>query len=203
MKLFIILTTIVFSSIAVAQERDFYAGIGGGGTNFESSDLDIELPLEPPQTVTTIVDDSDSNFRIYGGYRLNRNFAFEALYSDIGAFELIDETNDFEVSNELSSFDIAAVGLLPLWDGRIDVFARAGVAFWSLDSETKALEGLPGEPRLVAKPESSGQDLFWSVGFNINFFDEQRWTFRSELTTYEIGDVEEVAQFAFNIQYRF
>lgn len=203
MKRIIVLTTIVLSNIAVAQERAFYAGIGGGGTNFESDDLDIELPLEPPQTVTTVIDDSDSNFRIYGGYRLNRNFAFEALYSDIGAFELIDETNAIEVNSELSSFDLAAVGLLPLWDGRVDLFARAGVAFWSLDSETKSLEGLPGEPRFSMQPESSGQDVFWSVGFNVNFFKEQRWTFRSELTTYEIGDVEEVAQFAFNIQYRF
>ena len=203
MRLHIILAALVFSNIAVAQEREFYAGIGGGGTNFESSDLDIALPVDPPQTVTTIVDDSDSNLRIYAGYRLNPNFAFEALCSDIGAFELIDETDDFEVSKELTSFDLAAVGLWPLWDGRIDLFARAGVAFWSLDSEIKALGNLPGEPGFVGRPESSGQDLFWSVGFNINLFNEQRWTFRSELTTYEIGDVEELAQFAFNIQYRF
>ena len=194
---------LAIGSSAFAQEREFYAGIGGGGTNFESSPVGIELPLDPSQTVTAIVDDSDSNFRVYGGYRLNPNFAVEALYSDIGEFELIDDVNNFDVTYEASSFDIAAVGLLPLADGRFDLFARAGIAFWSIDSETTGLDGLPGSPRFVAEPESSGQDLFWSIGFNINAFQDKRWTFRSELTTYEIGDVEELAQFAFNIQYRF
>ena len=92
---------------------------------------------------------------------------------------------------------------MPLRNGRFDLFARAGLAFWSLDSKSAASGGLPGDPLFPAEPESSGQDLFWSVGFNINLFNEKRWTSRSELTTYEISDVEELAQFAFNIQYRF
>jgi hypothetical protein len=203
MKLLILFGLLITSGIAAAQEREFYGGIGGGGTNFESSPTDIALPVDPATTVTAVVDDSDSNLRFYGGYRLNRNLAFEALYSNIGEFELIDDTNNFELTNELNSVDLAVVGLLPLWEGRVDLIARAGLAFWSLDSEVKAIEGAAGSPSFIAEPESSGQDLFWSVGFNLNFFDEKRWTFRSELTTYEIGDVEDVTQFAFNIHYRF
>lgn len=203
MRTFVLFGTLIISNVAAAQEREFYGGIGGGGTNFESNPIEIALPLDPPSTVTAIVDDSDSNFRIYGGYRLNRNVAFEALYSDIGEFELIDDSNNFELTNELSSFDLAVMGLLPVWDGRVDLFARAGLALWSLDSKINPIDGSLGAPAFVAKPESSGQDVFWSIGFNINLFDEKRWTFRSELTTYEIGDLEGLAQFAFNVQYRF
>lgn len=203
MKKLVLVYLLGFAYSGFAQERDIYAGIGGGGTNFESKPFDIELPLAPAEIVTATIDDSDSNLRVYAGYRMNPNLAFEILYSDIGEFEFIDDANRFDATFEASSIDLAVVGLLPLADGRIDLFARAGVAFWSLDAETSAIEGLPVNPVIVARPESSGQDPFWSVGFNLNFFDARRWTFRSELTTYEISDVEELAQFGFNVQYRF
>ena len=93
--------------------------------------------------------------------------------------------------------------MLPLWDGRIDLFARAGLAFWSFDAEAVAQPGLTVTPAFVTKPETSGQDLFWSVGFNINAFEDKRWTFRSELTTYELSDAEQLETLGFNIQYRF
>ena len=127
----------------------------------------------------------------------------EATYSALGEFEQIDDVNQFDVTYDVSSFDIAGVGLLPLWDGRIDLFAKAGLALWSFDSEVSAQPGLGVTPAFATKPESSGQDLFWSVGFNINAFQDKRWTFRYELTSYEIGDAEELAAQGFNIQYRF
>ena len=203
MKYVILVCLLLIGSTAAAQERDFYVGIGGGGTNFESKSFDVEIPLDPAQTVAAVIDDSDSNFRLYGGYRITPNLAVETIYSDIGAWELVDDVNGFEATYEASSFDVAAVGLLPLADGRFDLFARAGIAFWSLDAELASIADLPGEPRFGSKPESSGQDLFWAVGFNINGFADKRWTFRSELTSYEIGDFEELAQFAFSFQYRF
>lgn len=67
MKLVILIGVLAFSGTANAQEREFYAGIGGG-TNFKSGPVGIEFPLDPAQTVTAVIDDSDSNFRVYGGY---------------------------------------------------------------------------------------------------------------------------------------
>ena len=46
MKLLILFGLLITSGIAAAQEREFYGGIGGGGTNFESSPTDIALPVD-------------------------------------------------------------------------------------------------------------------------------------------------------------
>ena len=203
MKIGLSLGLLAIATGAVAEENAWYIGAGSGGTNFESETLTVNLPLATPVAIGTAVDDSDNNLRLYGGYRFAPNWAVEATYSNLGEFELIDDTNQFDVTYDASSFDIAGVGLLPVWDGRVDLFARAGIAFWSFDSEVTAQSSLAVTPTFASRPESSGQDLFWSVGFNINAFEDKRWTFRYELTTYEIGDAEKLATQGFNIQYRF
>lgn len=200
-RLALILT--LASASAFGQEAEFYVGAGGGGSNFETGSIDIALPTDPAQTISAVVDDSDGNFRLYGGYRLKPHFSVEAVYSDIGEFEIIDAANSFSATFDARSIDLAAVGLLPLADGRFDLFARAGLAFWDVDAEAANLNDQPGQPTFVSRPASSGQDLFWSLGFNINGLDDKRWTFRSELTTYEIGEFEKVEQLAFSVQYRF
>ena len=203
MKIGLSLGLLAIATGAIAEENAWYIGAGSGGTNFESETLTVDLPLATPAAIETAVDDSDNNLRLYGGYRFAPNWAVEATYSNLGEFELIDDTNQFDVTYDASSFDIAGVGLLPVWDGRVDLFARAGLAFWSFDSEVTAQPSLAVTPTFASRPESSGQDLFWSVGFNINAFEDKRWTFRYELTTYEIGDAEKLATQGFNIQYRF
>ena len=188
MKIGISLGLLTFAAGAAAEENAWYIGAGSGGTNFESVSLSVELPLATPRTVETVVDDSDNNLRLYGGYRFTPNWAVEATYSTLGEFELIDDVNQFDVTYDVSSFDIAGVGLLPVWDGRVDLFARAGLAFWSFDAEVAAQPGLGVTPVFANRPESSGQDLFWSVGFNINAFQDKRWTFRTQLISYEISE---------------
>lgn len=188
---------------AVAQENALYVGAGGGGTNFDSDTYEVSTPSGTPATVPAVIEDSDGNIRLYAGYRWTPNLAFEAAYSDLGEFELLDDANGFDVTQDIQSFDVAAVGLLPLWDGRVDLFARAGLAFWSGDADVTAQDGVTGTPGFVSRPEDSGQDLFWSVGFNINAFADRRWTFRSELTTYELSDADKLETLGFSIQYRF
>ena len=189
---------LAMTATSAFADGDFYLGAGGGGTNFESSTLSVDLGTGDP--VDDTYDDSDGNFRFYGGYRLNQNFAVEAMYSALGEFEIIDGDNDFVSTYEADSVDLAAVGLLPLWDGRIDLFARAGIAFWSGDAE---LTSDTGSPSYLQTPATSGEDLFWSVGVNLNLLESKRLTFRSELTSYEISDFEKLETLGFNFQYRF
>lgn len=198
----IALCLLLLGASANAQENSFYLGAGGGGTNFESGPLSVTVPGATP--VDAVFDDSDGNVRIYGGYRWTSNLAVEAVISDLGEFEFIDADDRFIASYETSSVDIAAVGLLPLWDGRIDLFARAGIAFWSADSDVTPQPGVPpSAPAFANRPATSEQDIFWSVGFNINAFDDNRWTFRSALTTYEISEFDKLETLGFSLQYRF
>lgn len=193
----------IVSGNAFAQSNAFYVGAGGGGTNFESASLVVTNAPGSAQDVSVTVDDSDGNLRVFAGYRWTPSLAFEGVWSALGEFEQIDDDTGIDVTSDLTSFDVAAVGMLPLWDGRIDLFARAGLAFWSADTDVVAQQESAVAPAFANRPESSGQDLFWSVGLNINAFEDRRWTFRSELTTYEISDLEKLETLGFSIQYRF
>ena len=77
MKTLMLLGLLSIASNASAQQRDYYVGIGFGGTNFKSKSFNVDIPTLP--SVASVVDDSDSNFRFYGGYRFNPNFAVEAV----------------------------------------------------------------------------------------------------------------------------
>lgn len=201
MKYLLLTGLLLFGSTAAAQQRDYYVGVGWGGTNFKSKSFDVAIPSS--STVSSVLDDSDSNFRIFGGYRLSPNLAVEAVFSDMGEWELVDTANNFTATFEGSSVDLAVVGLYPVADGTFDLFARAGVALWSLDTRLEATGPLPGVPTFAAAPEDSGEDLFWAVGVNINGFADKAWTFRTQLISYEISEFEELVQFAFDFQYSF
>ncbi len=201
MKYVAMVCLLLMSSSVIAQERDYYVGVGWGGTNFKSKSFDVAIPSGP--TVASVVDDSDSNFRIYGGYRLSPNLALEAVITDMGEWEQVDTANNFTATFEGSSVDLAVVGLYPIGDGTFELFARGGVAIWSLDTELEATGALPGTPTFATAPADSGEDLFWAAGVNINGFADKAWTFRTQLISYEISEFEELAQFAFDFQYSF
>ena len=199
MKHHALIALMLIGSHAQAADENFYLGVGWGGTNFKSKSVDINVPSSG--SIPSVIDDSDANFRLYGGYRVNPNLAFEAVISDMGEWELVDDTNGFKATYEASSVDLAVVGLLPLMGGDIDLFARGGIAIWSLDTELEATTA-PGTPTFVNAPVDSGEDLFWAAGINFNNLVDN-WTFRTQLISYEISEFEELAQFAFDFHYSF
>jgi OOP family OmpA-OmpF porin len=69
-------------------------------------------------------DDSDTAWKIIGGYQVNRNFALELGYTDLG--EVSASGGGLNASIESSAWELVGLGILPLAN-RFSLFGKAGL----------------------------------------------------------------------------
>lgn len=81
-------------------------------------------------------------FGLFGGYRIDRNFAVEAGYLDLGEFTAEVDTTSTSVSNKVTVNGIVGdvVATVPV-AGDLGLSARAGIFRWSVD-DTFVLNGV-------------------------------------------------------------
>src|SRR6476620_8410470 len=101
-RLMVAATLALGASGAFAQETGWYGGLDVGssqrsGINTDSLDS---------------FDKSDTAFDVNLGYRLNRNFAVEGAYTNLGKFHFSSAAGDGDVKPTTLSF--SALGILPL-----------------------------------------------------------------------------------------
>ena len=103
-------------------------------------------------------DDSDTGFRILGGYQLNRSFALELAYTDLG--EVSASGGGGTASAEASAFEVV-VGTLPLAE-RFSLYGKAGVYRGEVDAriDTVLVSGSASE---------SNTDLTFGAGVRFDF----------------------------------
>ncbi len=80
-------------------------------------------------------DDSDTAYRIFGGYQVNRNFAAEVGYAELGKATASGVVSGVPQSGswKARSWDIVAVGIMPLSE-QFSLLGKLGIALWRLDS---------------------------------------------------------------------
>lgn len=117
---------------------------------------------EPGLTITSC-DDKDTGYRIFGGYKFNKNFAVEGGYVNLGNYPAsgIFLSTPFSIDVEISGLTAQAVGMVPMGDF-FTFIGRAGVIFWSLDSSAQVF-GFTGSA------SDDGVDLALGVGGQFNF----------------------------------
>ena len=105
------------------------ASAAGGylGVGFGQSSVDVE----PHYTGATSVSDTDTSFKIFGGYEFNRSFSLEGGYASFG-----EAVVDYAFWNEYEKFEasalyVAAVGSIPM--GPVSLFGKVGLAHWFVD----------------------------------------------------------------------
>jgi hypothetical protein len=112
------------------------ANAAGGylGVGFGQSSVDVE-PVYYFIDATTSVSDTDTAFKIFGGYEFNRNIALEGGYTYFGEFGVDYRalySSYFEsYKTNAGAFYVAAVGSIPL--GPVSLFGKAGLAHWFVD----------------------------------------------------------------------
>lgn len=119
MKKSLAILLMAVSPVALAQ--GVYVGAGVGQASYDVGDT--------TGIVAPRVDDSDTGFKLYGGYQFTPNIAVEAGYADLGEARLagIVLGIPFDSSFEASALYADVVGTLPLGSG-FSVFGRLGVA---------------------------------------------------------------------------
>jgi opacity protein-like surface antigen len=121
MKKIILASLLAFglTSSAIASEdgSGAYVGLAYGATAFDDGDAR-----------TVIKDDTDSGYKIYGGYQFNKIVGVEASYTDYGTFTYVSGR-----TLESSAFGVAANLGYNFLDGQLRPFGLLGLSALSLD----------------------------------------------------------------------
>lgn len=137
--IFAMLATAVLaaSPAMAADDGGFYVGAGVGSFSLDVGDFD----------------DSDTGFKVLGGYGFNKYFGLELEYIDGGTIE------DSGVEVDVSGFVASLMGSYPVTE-QFDVFAKVGMLFWDVDFDFFGDSG-----------SESGEDFAWGVGAGYDFTD--------------------------------
>jgi OOP family OmpA-OmpF porin len=140
------------ASGAYAQETGWYGGLDVGGSHVSGINTDS----------LDSFDKSDMAFDVNLGYRLNRNFALEGAYTDLGKFHFSSAAaGDGDVKPKAVS--LSAVGILPLQQN-FSLYGKAGIAH----TETKGLDASDTKDGLLA-----GAGVMYD--FNRNVYAKAGW----------------------------
>ena len=129
-------------------------------------------------------DNRDTGGKLYGGYRIHRNFAVEAGYFDLGRFDYLYNTTPAGSLNgnlRVRGLNLDLVGILPVSD-RFSVLGRVGAAYAQARSSFGRTGGVP----LAASRDEKDTNLKVGVGLQYAFTD--RLSVRAELERYRVND---------------
>lgn len=101
--------------LAQAQTPGWYAGGSLGQT--DAKDATCTPPL-------TSCDDKDTAWKIFGGYEINRNFAVELGYTNLGEFKA-SGPGGVNATIESTAWELVGVGSFPVAD-RFSLYGKLG-----------------------------------------------------------------------------
>jgi len=145
-----LLLSMGLAGTAVA-ENGFYAGASVG----ESS---VDACGDAGALGFTDCDDSDTGWKIFGGYDLSDNIAVEGAWADLG--EMTASRPGRSGGVEVDGFILDAKGTLPL-NEQFGVFAKLGFMMWDAEG-TGALSGL----------DDDGTDFHYGIGVQYMFTEQ-------------------------------
>ena len=178
----VVLTALLVLSWGVADadspaEKGAYIGAGVGSTTLEDDGLFSGLT----------VDDSDSGYGIFGGYKFFKNLAIEARYSDFGTFTVDG------VGGDVSVVSVHVVGIIPFGDSGWELFGQLGLGTVDFSIQGSTTSESVGSAGLGVR-YSFGQNV--SVGIQTDAYAYEEVDFG---TTYDVG----VGQTAITVNFSF
>ena len=180
---------------AYAQSPDNDEGfyIGGGVGQF-----DIEIDgADGIDEALGRLDDSDTAWQAFVGWRLNPYISLQAAYVDYGGPEddISTSGSSGNYRAELSGFAPSVIGTLPL--GPVELSAKLGYYFYDLDITADIDD--PLDPDFDS--QDSGEDVFYGVGLGMTFFE--RLHAKLEYEKIDLENVDDSNAFWLTGQWRF
>lgn len=147
---------------AEAADNGFYLGAGITKTKFDADSLDDDVKLD------------DSSFKAIAGIRPLDWLAFEANYIDLGSDSATIAPN---VTSKIDAKAITGSVLLLKEFQIVDIYARAGLAHWTLDGSVTGL----------GSDSDSGDEFTYGAGVGVHFGSIG---VRAEYERFKIGDLD-------------
>jgi len=176
--------------LAAEKEEGFYIGGSFGAARMDTStserDLANQLRAFGFTSADVQFDDRSSAFKVLAGYRVNRNFAVEGYFADLGKYNLSVSTTGPATagSGDLKARGLGfdAVGIMPL-SGRLSGLGRVGIIFWeskgNFEGESSSDDG--SELKI-------GIGLEWKLNSNVSLRGEfEYYNFEEALGVLSVG----------------
>ena len=178
----------VSSSAVFAQDTPgFYIGgnIGTTQSDFNNDSLSSTLASRGFRVNSMTEDDSSSGYKLFGGYQLNRNFAVEGGYYDLGRFSYSSITipaSSFSGNTRVQGVNLDLVGMLPITD-RFSVIGRVGAAYAHSTVDITRTGFIPANLF-----ETRKNDTYGKVGLGLQYALTEALAVRAELERYRVND---------------
>ena len=194
------------SQFAAAADSEWYGGVGIGQSRAKIDDPRIISGLLSSGYATTSItdDDRDTGYKIFGGYKFNRNFALEGGYFDLGKFSFVATTvppGTLSGRIKLRGINLDALGILPITDN-FSAFGRVGVHY------TEARDTFSGTGAVVVtNPSPSKKEANLKVGLGVQYDVTPSLGLRAEAERYRINDAVgnrgDIDVYSLGLLYRF
>lgn len=165
----------------------YYGGLSIGQSQAKIDEQGITASLRSAGLTTTSMskDESDTAYKLFGGYQFNRNFAIEAGYFDLGAFGYTANTAPAGTLNgriKIQGLNLDLVGTLPVSE-RLSIIGRIG-AQGARSRDTFSASGAVGV--VDANPRKTEVNYKLGLGLQYEFSDS--FFVRAEAERYRIND---------------
>ena len=175
------------SPLAIAQDSGWYAGANVGRSLATIDDGRITSGLQAGGFATSSISDRDrsTGFKLYGGYQINKNFAVEGGYFDLGKFGYTATTvpaGTLTGDIKVKGLNLDLVGTLPLTD-KFSVFGRAGLNY----AQAKDTFTSTGAIR-VTNPNPSKSGTNYKLGVGVQYALTEALALRGEAERYRVND---------------
>ncbi len=170
-----------------ASDLGWYAGANVGRTKSKIDDARITSRLLGGGFATSSIsnDDSDTGYKLFAGYKFNRNFALEGGYFDLGRFGYSATTVPAGTLNgkiKLNGLNLDAVGILPI-NQKFSAFGRVGVNY------ADAKDSFSGTGAVVVtNPNPSKREANLKLGLGLQYDFTRSVGMRAEVERYRIND---------------
>lgn len=160
------------ASVVDENEAGFFVGVGLGQTKLHVTSPELDGSANA----------SETGFKLLAGYQFNRYFSIEGSIYEPG--EVSDSEDGDSITLDTDVVQGFAVGTLPLVEGRLDVFGKVGLSYWS--SALTASSGFE-----TAKLNDEGTDFTWGLGVAAHITDRLTGTVQFEQTEIDapVGDL--------------
>lgn len=178
------------SPVALAQDAGFYAGASIGRT-----DVNVDTgPVFAAGATTFSHDNSDTGWKIYGGYQFHRNWGAELGYVDLGSIGFRGTVGavPFAGNVDVTAWTLALVGTLPVHQN-FDIFGKAGLYNW----KSKGSATVAGIAAVTSSDD--GTDALFGVGVRYNFTKN----FGVQLEAEHFAGEDKVNLFSIGLRFKF
>jgi OOP family OmpA-OmpF porin len=188
-KLSLLALALMATPYALAAEPGWYVGANVGRSQATIDQDRITSGLLGQGLIAGPIneDDRDGGYKLFGGYQLNRHFAVEGGYFDLGRFGFATTTlppapGTLNGDIKLKGVNLDLVGTLPVSE-RFSVFGRIGVAMSQADDTFTGTGAVN-----MRNPSPSARSNNLKVGLGLDYAFTPSLSLRAEIERYRVDD---------------